>query len=176
MTRKSNPVYDALEAYYDTQYAPYESDEFSESDLIYDYGIPLEQRKSGILQKLETLLAEGIDLNDAPEREFPLMCAVRNHDPIMVRYLIKHGADCRKWLPIDEDPDSESRNWYLEAIDYAASEESIVTNPNKLLFDALFEIAYILVTEGRLQEPFTGHCLKISEDCELSLMPMKTLF
>ena len=34
-------------------------------------------------------------------------------------------------------------------------------------FEALMEIACILVKEGGLQEPYDGYCLKVTEDREI---------
>ena len=163
-----NPIYDALDAYYNTQFVLDEdSPDYDESAVIFDNGIPLEKRENGILQKIETFLAEGVDLNEAPDGFYPLKAAVRNHDALMVRYLIQHGADCRKWLGEDEEPDPDVNNWYLDAVDSNAMDESIVTNPNTAKFEALMEIACIMVKEGGLQEPYDGYCLKVTEDREI---------
>ena len=172
-----NPIYKTLDSYYDTQFIMDEdSPDYDESAVIFDNGIPLEDRESGILKQIETLLANGVDLNDVPDGNYPLMCAVRNGDAQMVGYLVRHGADCRKWLAEDEEPDPEEKNWYLDVIDYQTMEESFVTSPNIAKFEALMKIAYILVKEGGLQEPFYGYCLQVTENREIILAQAQTKF
>lgn len=172
-----NPIYKALDSYYDTQFVMDEdSPDYDESAVIFDNGIPLEDRENGILEKIENLLADGVDLNDAPDGNYPLMCAVRNGDAQMVGYLLRHGADCRKWLAEDEEPNPEEKNRYLDVVDYQTMEESLVTDPNNAKFEALMEIACILVKEGGLQEPFYGRCLQINENREIILAQIQAKF
>ena len=173
----SNAVYEALSSYYYTQYVQDEdSPDYDESAVLFDHGIPLEERKSGILEKIEKLLAEGVDLNNAPDGDYPLMSAVGNHDALMTRYLIQHGADCRKWLADDDEPEPYRGNWYLEDLDIAGLNESFVTSPNRELFQALFDTACVLVIDGGLQEPFGGYCLKVTEDLEISFAQAQVKF
>ena len=173
----SNPVFDALDEYYDTQYVQDEdSPDYDESAVFFDYGVPLEERKCDVMDKIEQLLADGVDLNDAPDGEYPLMSAVVNLDAQMVSYLIGKGADCRKWHAADEEPEPGERNWYLEDLDIAGMHESFVTYPNKDLFQAIFDTACVLVKEGGLQEPFHGYCIKVTEDRVISFAQARTKF
>ena len=172
-----NKIYDALSSYYETQYVQdEESPDYDESAVFFDHGIPLEKRKSDILASIEKLLADGVDLNDAPDGEYPLMSAVGNYDALMVSYLIGKGADCRKWLAEDEELEPGERNWYLEDLDIAGMNESFVTNPNKDLFQAIFDTACVLVKEGGLQEPFYGYCIAVTENREISFAQARTKF
>ena len=172
-----NRIYDALSAYYETQYIQdEESPDYDESAVFFDHGIPLEKRKSDILARIEKLLADGVGLNDAPDGEYPLMSAVGNYDALMVSYLIGKGADCRKWLAEGEETEPWKRNRYLEGLDIAGMNESFVTNPNKELFQAIFETACVLVKEGGLQEPFYGHCLQVTENREIILTQAQVKF
>ncbi len=171
-----NPVYEVLDQYYMTQYADYDSPEYSESDLIYDHNVPLEKRESGILEKIEKLLAEGVDLNDAMDGDYPLENAVLNIDAPMVRYLIQHGADCRKYRFGYDDTEIKEISGYFEAINEIAEEESGTTTENPEKFKALCDIARILVKEGGLRGPFSGACFKITEDGEISFKPARPLF
>ena len=163
-----NAIEEALNSYYNTQYVQDEdSPDYDESAVIFDNGIPLADRKGRILEKLEKLLAEGVDPNDAPDGEYPLMRAVANLDAPMVSWLIQHGADCRKWLAEGEELEPYERNWYLEDLDITMLNESFVTNANRSLFQAAFDTACVLVKEGGLQEPFYGYCIQVTENREI---------
>ena len=172
-----NPICDALNAYYFTQYVQdEESPDYDESAVFFDHRIPLEKRKSDILARIEKLLADGVDLNDAPDGDYPLMSAVGNYDALMVSYLIGKGADCRKWLAEGEEPEPGRRNWYLEDLDIAGMDESFATDPNNDLFQAIFDTACVLVKEGGLQEPFYGFCISVTENREISFAQARTKF
>ncbi len=166
-----NPVTEALEAYYATQYI---SDE--DYAVMADYGIPIAERKSGIIARVEGMLAEGVDLNNAPDGEYPLMTAVINLDAVMVRHLLQHGADCRKWLAEGEEQEWDERNWYLEELDVRGLNNGSAMTPDSALQKALFETVCELVIVGGLHEPFHSYCVDISEDGVIEVGWMKAKF
>lgn len=166
----SNPVTEALIAYYRTQYVEDEdSPDYDEEALFFEYGIPLEERSSGIMKILDRLLAEGVDLNDAPDGEYPLMYAVIHMDAQMTGYLIRNGADCRKWSAEGEEPEWYEDNWYLVDLDVTLVNHLL----NRAFYKAALETAYVLVKDGGLQEPFYGNCVEINDKREVICSSLK---
>lgn len=141
-----------------------------------EYYQPVEERTCGIAEAIRILMEEqGYRMDVAPDGEYPLKWAVGCADSVMVKYLIKHGADCRKWLADGEKEDPDERNWYLEDIDVTlcnASSDSIL---EKSWFDSLFQTALALVTDGGLTEDFGSVCLSV-HDHTLSMSRMQAKF
>ena len=81
-------------------------DEFFPEELT----LPLEIRKSGILEALNLVLNINPNVNENTGFENALMVAVGNADSFIVEYLLDNGANPLKWPNLEED----ETNYYLD--------------------------------------------------------------
>ena len=108
--------------------------------------MPLVDRPSGILAKLEWLFAHGADVNAGGEW-LPLMQAVGNLDVAMTAYLLDHGADPH-YAGEDDGIPYGCGNYYIDDLDIALLDESFVSDPDKSVFDRVLQIAVLFAKHG----------------------------
>ena len=119
--------------------------------------MPLVDRPSGILAKLEWLFAHGADVNAGGEW-LPLMQAVGNLDVAMTAYLLDHGADPH-YAGEDDGIPYGCGNYYIDDLDIALLDESFVSDPDKSVFDRVLQIAVLFAKHG-VTDVHT-HCISI---------------
>ena len=155
-------IYDLLCTYYDGEiFKGIELDDI-ESEIY----LPLEQRPSGILEALETLMPMEDNINDDSDWT-PLMMSVMNLDYFLTDYLIMHGANPNFWCDREKDIrehqilGTSMDNYYLEDIDTRMlggldfSQEQVGDNIMKLA-------KLILEYEG--VKSFFGLCLSADKE------------
>ena len=166
-TACDNPIAAMLEQYYDVVLRNRDP-EADEEDGGYicrvadEVRLPVPQRPSGIAEAIQTCIRQGVDLNAARDGAYPLKTAVNQLDPLMVRYLIRNGADCSRWQEEGIEQNRWEHNWYLDDVDFKLDSFAVELPVNvDPYFRDLLEMARILVAEGRLMEDYRGNCLLV---------------
>ena len=141
-------------------------DEFFPEELT----LPLENRKSGILEALNLVLNINPNVNENTGSENALMVAVGNSDSFIVEYLIAKGANPLKWPNLEED----ETNYYLDDLDIHYMNYSFENRKDEIYEKALFNTAKSLVSKGNLSD-YQGYCLRVI-DSVISFNPCEKLF
>ena len=172
-------VYGLIDTYYQqVAYTSPESDDDTEGmPFSEELKQPVENRASGIKTALTHLFNLGHDSNESDGEFNAMMLAVGHGDAPMVHFLIEHGADVNSWPAMDEEPEWMRQNFYLEDIDIHYTEECFVSKKNRNFeyMKALRQTALVLAEFGHL-EPYSGHCLTIDADGNVSLNPPQLLY
>ena len=165
-------VYGLIDTYYQqVAYTSPESDnDMDDVPFSEELKQPVEDRASGIVVAVTSLLNSGHDANESYGGFNAMMLAVGNGDAPMVQFLIEHGADVNTWPDMDEEPEWMRQNYYLEDIDIHFMDECFANDKDLEYMKALHQTALVLAKRGHLG-PYTGHCLAIDEDGNVSLEP-----
>lgn len=151
-------LYSLLDAYYQHDVYGFDDvEDVPEDAVAEELALPLEERKSGVLFQMEKLLAHGAAVNASGDQQ-PLMLAVGNLDIAMTEYLLEHGANPHYDLP-DEGIPYGCGNYYLDALDLCALDESFVTEPDRDGFDRILRIAMLFAKRGVTD--VQTHCISI---------------
>ena len=169
-------VYELIDTYYQqVAYSPPEDDDDMEEVLFSEeLKQPVEDRISGIMTALTQILNAGHDINRSDGYFNAMMLAVGCGDAPMVQFLIEHGADVNTWPHMDKEPEWMRQNYYLEDIDIHFMDECFANDKDLEYMKALYQTALVLAKFGHLG-PYTGHCLAVDEDGNVSLKPPQLL-
>ena len=174
-------IYELLDTYY--QLVIWKSDnsdceddlQDAETPFPEDFLLPVDDRSSGIGAALTQLLAAGHDVDGTDGYSNALMIAVGNGDAPMVHFLLQHGANAESWPMMDDDLTGHNSNYYLEDIDINFMNECYANDRDPDYLQALYRTALVLVEDAHLG-PYSGYCLKIDNDGNVTLEPAKLLF
>ena len=176
---KTACVYETVDTYYQCVIGKIDEldddDVYEEAPFPEEFLLPVEDRRSGIGDALIQLINAGHHVDDADGGFNALMLAVGSGDAPMVRFLINHGADANKWPEMDETPLPGEGNYYLDDIDIHYMDESFANDKDIEYMKALHRTALVLVEDAHLG-PYSGYCLKIDENGNVSLSPAKVRF
>ena len=175
----SASVYHLLDTYY--QCVIGKIDEIADDDIdCEDEPFPeeflqaVEDRSSGIGIALTQLLDAGFDIDGSDGYFNALMLAVGGGDALMVHFLLEHGADASSWPDMENSLPGEG-NYYLDDIDIHFMNESFANDKDVEYMKALHRTALVLVEDAHLG-PYSGYCLKIDDNGNVSLSPAKVKF
>lgn len=132
--------------------------------------LPLENRKSGILEALNLVLQMNPNVNENTDSENALMIAVGNADSFIVEYLLEKGANPLKW----PNPEEDETNYYLNDLDIHYMNYSFENRKDEIYEKALFNTANSLVSKGNLPD-YQGYCLSVI-DSVISFNPCEKKF
>ena len=96
-------------------------------------------------------------LNDG-DSELALMYAVANLDIPMIEFLLKHGADPKTWISIDEKEDAKYpySHWNMDDLDITLINEASI---QKEVVDLVIKAAVLLAQHGIVE--YYGILLKV---------------
>ena len=165
-------IYELVDTYYQqVAYTPPESDDdMTDMPFSEELKQPVEDRLSGIIVTLTQLINAGHDVNESDGSFNAMMLAVGHGDAPMVQFLIEHGAHVDTWPDMDEEPEWMRQNFYLEDINIHFMDECLANDKDLEYMKALHQTALVLSEVGHLG-PYSGHCLKIDQDGNVSLLP-----
>ena len=118
---RSAHIYELVDTYY--QCVIYKIDEYDDDEEPTDASYPeellyqLPERQSGIFEAMSMLISQGYDVNESDGCFNALMLAVGHADEAMTAFLIANGANPHTWPNMDELPEEQRMNYYLEDID-----------------------------------------------------------
>ena len=169
-------VYGLIDTYYQkvAYTSPESDDDMEDVSFSEELKQPVEDRVSGIIVAVTRLLNSGHDANEPYGGFNAMMLAVGHGDAPMVQFLIEHGVDVNTWPEMDEEPEWMRQNFYLEDIDIHYLDECLANDKDFEYMKALHQTALVLAKSGHLG-PYSGHCLKISVDGNVTLEPPRLL-
>ena len=164
---KEASVYEIIDKYYQTID---DGDQYPDEFLA-----PEEERKSGIGKTLSQALNDGCSVDDSDGYFNALMLAVGSGDAPMVHFLIQHGANANSWPGMNDEPQLEGGNYYLDDIDIHIMDEGFARDKDIAYINGLCRTAMVLAKEAHLG-PYKGFCLRIDEEGNVSASDVKVLF
>ncbi len=164
-------IYELIDTYYQqVVYISPEADDIADGSFSEELKQSVEDRASGIMLALMQLINAGHDVNGTNGCFNAMMLAVGYGDAPMVQFLIENGADVNTWPDMEELSEGMPDNYYLEDIDIHFMDECLANDKDLEYMEALYKTALVLSKVGHLG-PFSGYCLTIDQDGNVSLSP-----
>jgi len=117
-----------------------------EDAFVEELKLPLEQRQSGIFQKVVEICKDPAQLNPKGDNQ-PLRHSVGNLDYYMTEYLLDRGANPHFDIQKGDIPYG-CGNYYIDELNLLAMDESFATDCDETVFDRVLKIAQLFAKHG----------------------------